>query len=240
MTSLFAKAAVFLSAASLLASCSSLESTTKTKSPSVLSKKRADEIFNAKTKSDASQVTYNSFLPAEPSVAVKASASSRAKDKHGSPTYVRPEVRKRFVRTTAYSHMENEPGAPGRLNAAGTILKYGTVRSAAADWSRYPLGTTFKIKGLPHTYVVDDYGSALVGTNTIDIFHPTLSKMRKWGTRQCEITVIQWGDWERTLKLLSGRTKYDHCRKMYYAARAAAGRNNVASTDPDPKTDAAL
>lgn len=158
---------------------------------------------------------YNSFLP---SVAIKSTLPSslgNATDKYGSPTYS-VEDRKRYVRTTAYSDQENEPGAVGNLNAAGTVLKYGKVRSAAADWSRYPLGTTFKIKGLPHTYVVDDYGSALVGTNTVDIYHPTLSLMRKWGTRHAELQIIQMGDWERSAYLLKGRTKYPHCKKMYH------------------------
>lgn len=145
------------------------------------------------------------------------------------PSYRPMTDRTRYVRTTAYSHMEMEPGAPGRMNAAGGILKYGTVRSAAADWSVYPLGTTFRIKGQPYTYVVDDYGSALVGTNTIDIFKPSLSSMRYWGTRKAEITVIQWGSFERSLRLLKGRTKYPHCRQMYLGCLRHHG-SNVAST----------
>jgi len=159
-------------------------------------------------------VQYNSFFP---SVAVKntlPSSLGNKEDKYGSPSYS-VEDRNRYVRTTAYSDMENEPGAVGNLNAAGTVLKYGKVRSAAADWSIYPLGTTFKIKGLPHTYVVDDYGSALVGTNTVDIYHPSLSLMNKWGTRHVELNIIQMGDWKRSEHLLSGRRKYAHCAKMY-------------------------
>jgi len=152
---------------------------------------------------------------------------SYAKDKHGMPTY-RDAVRNRVVRTTAYSHEENEPGAPWRKNALGTYLKYGSVRSAAADWSLYPVGTKFKIKGLPHTYLVDDYGSSLAGTNTIDIYHPNLSLMHTWGTRNAEITVIQWGSWERTLAILKGRMAYPHTRQMYYAARAKVVSGKVA------------
>ena len=94
------------------------------------------------------------------------------------------------------------------------------MRSAAADWSVYPLGTKFRVKGQPYTYVIDDYGSALVGTNTIDIFKPSLSSMRKWGTRKTEITVIQWGSYDRSIALLKGRTKYKHCREMYYGCIA--------------------
>ena len=163
--------------------------------------------------------SVDGFLPASASETMVARASALKKDKHGMPTYSLAQ-RQRYVRTTAYSHQENEPGAPWKKNAIGTFLKYGQVRSAAADWSKYPVGTKFKIKGLPHTYVIDDYGSALVGTNTVDIYHPTLRSMNRWGTRKTEISVIQWGDWERTLKILGGRKKYPHTRKMYYAAKA--------------------
>lgn len=170
----------------------------------------------------------NSFLPQPASPEVISKSRNLGKDKHGMPTYAKQTDRTRYVRTTAYSHMENEPGAPGRMNASGGILKYGSIRSAAADWSVYPLGTMFKIKGLPHTYVVDDYGSALVGTNTIDIFKPSLGMMRKWGTRNAEITVVQWGSYDRSLALLKGRTGYSHCRHMYYGCLHKRG-NSVAS-----------
>jgi len=149
-------------------------------------------------------------------VALLQTAASMPRDRHGYPTY--PDgVRHRYVRTTAYSCKENEVGAYGNLNASGTVLKYGQVRSAAGDWSRYPVGTTFRIEGLPYTYVVDDYGSELVGTNTLDIYHPSLSGMRRWATRPAEIHIIQWGSWERTANLLRKRTKYPHCARMYYA-----------------------
>ena len=92
----------------------------------------------------------------------------------------------------------------------------------------YPVGTKFKIKGLPYTYIVDDYGSALVGTNTMDIYHPNLSSMRLWGNRHIEIAVIQWGDWDRTLNILAGRTQYTHTRTMYYAAKARVKSGKVA------------
>lgn len=169
----------------------------------------------------------NGFYPASVSDSVAKTAANFRRDKHGMPTYP-DRVRNRVVRTTAYSHEEKEVGAPWRKNALGTYLKYGAVRSAAADWSRYPVGTKFKIKGLPHTYIVDDYGSALVGTNTIDIYHPNLSSMRRWGNRNIEIAVIQWGDWNRTLNILAGRTQYQHTRQMYYAAKARFKSGKVA------------
>ncbi|MDA7519542.1 3D domain-containing protein [Akkermansiaceae bacterium] len=168
------------------------------------------------------------FLPAPVGGSTVSKVSSLPKDKHGMPTY-KSSQRQRYVRTTAYSHMEMEVGAPWKKNAVGTYLKYGQVRSAAADWSRYPVGTKLKIKGLPYTYVVDDYGSALVGTNTVDIYHPTLGKMNRWGTRKCEITVIQWGSMERTVNILKDRRGYKHTRNMYYAAKAKLDSGSFAS-----------
>lgn len=146
----------------------------------------------------------------------KARTQSLLVDRHGAPSYPKSTTH-RYVRTTAYSCQENEPGAYGNLTALGTKLIYGSkYRSAAADWSKYPAGTEFKIKGLPYTYIVEDYGSALVGTNTIDIYHPNLRLMKRWGTRNVSIKVTKWGDKEKSLKLLKRRAqKYPHCRQMY-------------------------
>jgi 3D (Asp-Asp-Asp) domain-containing protein len=150
---------------------------------------------------------------------------SIGRDKHGMPTYA-DKSRTRYLRATAYSHMEKEVGAPGRKNAAGTTLKYGSTRSAAADWSKLPLGTKFKVIGKPGvTYVVDDYGSALAGTNTIDMFYPTLRAMNNWGTRNVTIRIIQMGSFARSAKILSGRKHAAHCRKMYYAIRKKLGKS---------------
>ena len=68
-----------------------------------------------------------------------------------------------------------------------------------------------------------------MGTNTVDMYHPNLSLMKRWGTRDVELTVIQWGSWERTLALLERRQKYPHCYRMYVAARrnASAGGSMV-------------
>ncbi len=123
-----------------------------------------------------------------------------------------------MVRTTAYCHKESDHIAYGNLSAAGSKLKYGgIVRSAAADWSKYPVGTRFRITGLPYEYVVDDYGSALVGTGTIDIYQPSFAAMNAWGVRNVPIQVIQWGSFQMSHKILSERKHVrhaDHVRTM--------------------------
>lgn len=119
------------------------------------------------------------------------------------------------VRTTAYTHSESDHIVYGVKNAIGTDLKFGHVRSAAADWSRFPVGTKFRIKNQPDViYEVDDYGSALVGTGTIDLYKPSRSQMDAWGVRHVDIEVIQWGSFERSMRLMRDRTKWRHVRAM--------------------------
>jgi 3D (Asp-Asp-Asp) domain-containing protein len=127
------------------------------------------------------------------------------------------------VRTTAYSDKENEMGGIYRnLSASGRPLKYGRLRSAAADWSHMPMGTLFRIKGLPYVYEVDDYGSSLVGTKTIDLYKPDLQTMRAWGTRRVDIEVIREGSYARSLEILKGRMKAPHVRQMVHSIAGKA------------------
>jgi 3D (Asp-Asp-Asp) domain-containing protein len=118
------------------------------------------------------------------------------------------------VKTTAYSHVESDSLKYGKANASGGQLKYGTVRSAAADWSVFPLGTVFKIEGQPHIYQVDDYGSALVGTKTIDLYKPSRDGIKDWGARNVKIKVLKWGSYSQSLSVLKNRTGYSHVRSM--------------------------
>lgn len=119
------------------------------------------------------------------------------------------------VRTTAYTHSESDHRKYGRLSAVGTTLKSGNIRSAAADWSEFPVGTTFKIKQFPnYTFVIDDYGSALVGTKTIDLYQTTRRGMNQWGVRNVEIEIVRWGCLTTSKAILQDRLKYSHIRRM--------------------------
>lgn len=156
----------------------------------------------------------SSFPTSSPSATVMSAAGTHRKDKHGMPVYAYSE-RTRLVRTTAYTCSESDHIVYGDKNATGTQLRYtDRVRSAAADWSFYPVGTVFRIKGLPYLYVVDDYGSALTGTGTIDIYKPSKDVMNVWGRRNVEITVVQWGSFPRSAEILAQRGSYWHCRQM--------------------------
>ena len=114
------------------------------------------------------------------------------------------------VRTTAYTHSERG----GRRNAIGINLSGANVMSAASDWSVFPLGTRFQIVGTSERYVIDDYGGALIGTNTIDLYKNSRGAMRQWGVRHVDIDVLEWGSKEQSLKVLRPRGKHRLIRRM--------------------------
>ena len=137
---------------------------------------------------------------------------------HGNPADNIPRhiQKHQRVRTTAYNC--KEPG--GARNAIGGRLSSGSVKSAAADWSRFPVGTKFRIVQTGEVYRIEDYGSALVGTRTIDLYKPTLRAMRAWGVRSVDIEILQWGCPNRSLAILEDRTRNRHVRRMVESLRA--------------------
>jgi len=114
------------------------------------------------------------------------------------------------VRTTAYTHNE---GTGGR-NALGRRLSGGKVKSASCDWSRYPVGTRFRLVSTGQEYVIDDYGGALVGTNTIDLYKNSRREMHRWGVRHVDIEILHWGSDEESLKILRPRHRVGRVRRM--------------------------
>jgi len=114
------------------------------------------------------------------------------------------------VRTTAYTHTE----AGGRHTAIGTRLSGSHVMSAAADWSRWPLGTKFRIVDTNEVFQVEDYGSALIGTRTIDLYRSSRLAMRNWGVRFVDVDILEWGSAEHSLEVLAPRSRNRHVRAM--------------------------
>ncbi len=132
------------------------------------------------------------------------------------------------VRTTAYTHHE---GGSGVHNALGEYLSGRHVMSAASDWSRYPLGTRFRLADTNEEYVIDDYGAALIGTDTIDLYKPSRLEMKNWGVRYVDIDVLQWGSEEQSLKVLAPRCKH-HCARQMVAALQKKKGKSVAQSSP--------
>ena len=105
------------------------------------------------------------------------------------------------------------PGTAAYASAPSdtTPTSYG---SAAADWSRWPAGTIFRIESTGQLYRVDDYGWALAGRNTIDLYESTRDNMNAWGVRTVPIHVLQWGSREESLRRLRNHQGYKHIRRM--------------------------
>jgi 3D (Asp-Asp-Asp) domain-containing protein len=146
---------------------------------------------------------------------------------HQLPPYEKPLPRTTIekVRTTAYTHSEKDHHRYGSLSALGTPLKYGAINSAAADWARWPAGTRFRIRATGEIFVVDDYGFALAGTNTIDLYKPTRAGMNAWGVRRVTIEILEWGDPWRSYMLMAKVKSYRHIRRMLKEMKKIFPRN---------------
>jgi len=133
------------------------------------------------------------------------------------PPYEKPLARTRFqtVRTTAYTHSERDHRRYGALTALGTRLRYDNkVHSAAADWARWPAGTLFRIQETGELCQVDDYGWALAGRNTIDLYKTSRQEMCRWGTQRVHIEVLQWGDPWASYRRLKPVRSHRHVKRM--------------------------
>ena len=134
------------------------------------------------------------------------------------------------VRTTAYTHTERG----GHHNALGTYLSGRHVMRAASDWSRFPLGTRFRIVDTKQEYIIDDYGTALVGTNTIDLYKPSRLEMKRWGVRNVDIDILHWGSEAESLRVLGPRTKHRCVRQMITGLQKKTTVSAVASVQKKP------
>jgi 3D (Asp-Asp-Asp) domain-containing protein len=132
------------------------------------------------------------------------------------PKFEKPIAKTQFqhVRTTAYTHSESDHIQYGRKNAIGTTLQSGPVISAAADWSRWPVGTVFRICETGQVCRVDDYGWALAGRNTIDLYKPSKTAMNQWGLRNVDIEILEWGCLDESLRILKPRAHHRHVKRM--------------------------
>jgi 3D (Asp-Asp-Asp) domain-containing protein len=129
------------------------------------------------------------------------------------------------VRTTAYTHTESG----GAHNAVGAHLSGCHVMSAASDWSRFPLGTRFRIADTNEEYIIDDYGTALVGTETIDLYKSSRLDMKRWGVRHVDIDILQWGS--STVGRCRAACQHGCVRKMITALEKKKGKT-VAQITP--------
>jgi len=100
------------------------------------------------------------------------------------------------------------------VKRAVAVSKPPRIGSAAADWSRWPMGTTLRLLSTGQIYRVEDYGWALSGRNTIDLYMANQRDMNSWGARQEPIQILQWGDPRQSLQFLQSHQDYKHIKRM--------------------------
>jgi 3D (Asp-Asp-Asp) domain-containing protein len=100
------------------------------------------------------------------------------------------------------------------VKRAVAVSRPPQIGSAAADWSRWPAGTSFRLLSTGQIYRVEDYGWALAGRNTIDLYMPNQREMNSWGARQETIEVLKWGDPQESLQFLRSHQNYRHIKRM--------------------------
>jgi 3D (Asp-Asp-Asp) domain-containing protein len=122
-----------------------------------------------------------------------------------------------------FSMEERQPVTPGPKRAPRTtravkravvVSRPSQIGSAAADWSRWPAGTVFRLLSTGQNYRVEDYGWALSGRNTIDLYMANQREMNNWGARQEAIEILKWGDPEESLQFLRRHQDYRHIKRM--------------------------
>ena len=103
---------------------------------------------------------------------------------------------------------------PRSVKRAVAISRPPQIGSAAADWSRWPAGTVFRLLSTGQSYRVEDYGWALSGRNTIDLYMANQREMNSWGAREEAIEILQWGDPGESLQFLRRHQDYRHIKRM--------------------------
>lgn len=117
------------------------------------------------------------------------------------------------VTTTTTTRVTKTATTRGAKRAVA-VTKPPPIGSAAADWSRWPVGTTFRLLSTGQMYRVEDYGWALSGRNTIDLYMANQRDMNTWGARQEPIEVLHWGDPQQSLQFLQSHQDYRHIKRM--------------------------
>ena len=159
---------------------------------------RAENVKRARTVSDSDDVDVINI------------SNTETKLQPFSMQETRKATRVTTMTTTRVTKTTTTRGAK-RAVAVSTPPRIG---SAAADWSRWPMGTTFRLLSTGQVYRVEDYGWALSGRNTIDLYMANQRDMNTWGARQEPIQILGWGDPQQSLQFLQSHQDYKHIKRM--------------------------
>jgi 3D (Asp-Asp-Asp) domain-containing protein len=117
-------------------------------------------------------------------------------------------------RRTVTGTTKRSAKATRNVKRAVAVSKPPQIGTAAADWSRWPAGTVFRLLSTGQNYRVEDYGWALSGRNTIDLYMANQREMNSWGARQETIEILKWGDPHESLQFLRRHQDYRHIKRM--------------------------
>jgi 3D (Asp-Asp-Asp) domain-containing protein len=117
-------------------------------------------------------------------------------------------------RETVTPGPKRAPRTTRAVKRAVVVSRPPQIGSAAADWSRWPAGTVFRLLSTGQNYRVEDYGWALSGRNTIDLYMSNQREMNSWGARQETIEIVKWGDPQESLQFLRRHQDYRHIKRM--------------------------
>lgn len=124
------------------------------------------------------------------------------------------ETKKATRVTTTTTRVTKTATTARGTKRAVAVSKPPKIGSAAADWARWPMGTTFRLLSTGQVYRVEDYGWALSGRNTIDLYMSNQRDMNTWGARQEPIQILRWGDPHQSLQVLQSHSDYKHIKRM--------------------------
>ena len=218
VSSLLVLPAAAILVVSLLAGCGSSGHRLPTYEPPLARTNNQNVRTTAYTHTEADHVAYGNrnalggILRAAGPAVVVAAATVGPEAAANRPASLRSpvEVAANYHNEEGGFHQASYPVA----RTVPTVVVPAVYGSAAADWSRWPAGTVFRIESTGQIYQVDDYGWALAGRNTIDLYQPSRSAMNAWGVRHEPIQILRWGDREESLRRLRGHQKYRHIRRM--------------------------
>lgn len=96
------------------------------------------------------------------------------------------------VNVSIYAGAAGDSGAPATA-ARGSRYQSGAISSAAADWSRFPAGTIFRVLATGELYEVDDFTEDVVGRNLLLLYKPAAARAGDQAERQVTVEIVTWG-----------------------------------------------
>ncbi len=105
------------------------------------------------------------------------------------------------IYVSSYSGASSSPDAAA-VTARGTRYQSGSISSASADWSRWPVGTIFRVLATGDLYEVDDFTENVVGRNEMLLYKPLRPNVANSPRQYVTIEIITWGSPRKSAAIL--------------------------------------